>query len=84
MVSLQIPVFSPLHPSEDSESEEKQSSHSSSQHPNWKQGESWKDTLNNLRLVMQPWFLFGLVASWLDLFSNEQFVMGISAFIFLS
>jgi SRSO17 transposase len=76
MVSLQTPVFRSLDRSEDSESEEKQSSHSSSQHPNWKQGNSWKDALNNLRLVMQPWFLFWLVVPWLDLFSNEHLLWG--------
>lgn len=61
MVSLQTPVFSSFEQDEDSDDKEQQSSDHYTQPPNWRKGNSWKDTLQNLRLVMEPWFLFWLV-----------------------
>jgi len=34
-------------------------------HPKWNKGKGWKNTLNNLRLFIQPLCYFNLLRSWL-------------------
>jgi len=38
------------------------------QHPDWNQASSWKQVLNNLRLVIQPSVILNLLQPWLNLF----------------
>ena len=39
-----------------------------SQHPWWDPGQGWKNTLNNLRLVLQPYVCSCLLLPWLLVF----------------
>lgn len=40
-----------------------------SQHPQWEAGITWKSSLNNLRLIMQPYIFYHLLLPWLDVFN---------------
>jgi hypothetical protein len=37
-------------------------------HPWWDTGQEWKNTLNNLRLILQPYVYFCLLVPWMLLF----------------
>jgi hypothetical protein len=39
-------------------------------------GNGWKNTLNNLRLIVQPLLLFWLIYPWLDVFPNADLLLG--------
>jgi SRSO17 transposase len=38
-------------------------------HPWWEEGVTWKSALNNLRLIIQPYIFYCLLAPWLEVFS---------------
>lgn len=38
------------------------------QHPHWESGTTWKSALNNLRLVLQPYWCWGWLERWLEVF----------------
>jgi hypothetical protein len=40
-----------------------------STHDWWDEGQGWKNLLNNLRLILQPFGFFNLVKPWLKVFS---------------
>jgi hypothetical protein len=37
-------------------------------HKWWNAGKGWKHGLNNLRLIIQPYGLYGLLSPWLEIF----------------
>ncbi|HEY9298195.1 MAG TPA: IS701 family transposase [Phormidium sp.] len=41
-------------------------------HPWWDKGKGWKNILNNLRLIIQPFILFNLIRPWLTVFPIPQ------------
>jgi hypothetical protein len=43
-----------------------------SNHKQWNHDSGWKNTLNNLRLIVQPLLLFWLIYPWLDVFPNSN------------
>jgi SRSO17 transposase len=47
-------------------------------HPWWDDGKGWKNILNNLRLVIQPFTLFNLIYPWLTVFPIPQLSLGFS------
>jgi SRSO17 transposase len=47
-------------------------------HPWWDNGKGWKNILNNLRLVIQPFILFNLIYPWLTVFPIPQLSSGFS------
>lgn len=47
-------------------------------HPWWDNGKGWKNILNNLRLVIQPFILFNLIYPWLTVFPIPQLSLGFS------
>ena len=47
-------------------------------HPWWDHGKGWKNILNNLRLVIQPFILFNLIYPWLTIFPIPQLSLGFS------
>ena len=47
-------------------------------HPWWDNGKGWKNILNNLRLVIQPFILFNLIYPWLTVFPIPQLSFGFS------
>jgi len=48
------------------------------QHPDWNQASSWKQVLNNLRLVIQPSVILNLLQPWLNLFPIPRLSAGLS------
>jgi SRSO17 transposase len=38
------------------------------QHPHWEPGTTWKSALNNLRLLLQPYWCWGWLEVWLQIF----------------
>ncbi|BAY95618.1 MULTISPECIES: IS701 family transposase [unclassified Tolypothrix] len=47
-------------------------------HPWWDDGKGWKNILNNLRLIIQPFTLFNLISPWLTVFPIPQLSLGFS------
>lgn len=45
-------------------------------HEWWDTGIGWKNLLNNLRLIIQPFVLFNLLKPWLEVFSIPQLSFG--------
>lgn len=45
-------------------------------HKWWDTGIGWKNLLNNLRLIIQPFVLFNLLKPWLEVFSIPQLSFG--------
>ena len=52
-----------------------------SQHPWWEIGHTWKSSLNNLRLIIQPLIFFNLLQPWLSVFPNQYIQLGLSELI---
>lgn len=52
-------------------------------HAQWDQGRGWKNTLNNLRLVIQPFIFFNLIKHWLKVFPIPHLSLGFSQLISL-
>ena len=53
------------------------------QHPDWNQARGWKQTLNNLRLVIQPYVILNLLQPWLNLFPIPRLSAGLECLIAL-
>jgi len=54
-----------------------------STHDWWDSGQGWKNILNNLRLVIQPWVFFNLIKPWLKVFPISQLSLGFPRLIAL-
>ena len=52
-----------------------------SDHPWWEAGNTWKSSLNNLRLIIQPLIFFCLIQPWFDLFPSQHLQLGFSKLI---
>lgn len=52
-----------------------------SSHQQWNHESGWKNILNNLRLIIQPLFLFWLIFPWLDVFPNANLLLGFNHLI---
>lgn len=52
-----------------------------SQHQWWDEGQSWKNVLNNLRLIIQPYIFFCLINPWLKVFEIPILKQGFLALI---
>jgi SRSO17 transposase len=50
-------------------------------HRQWNHQTGWKNTLNNLRLIVQPLLLFWLIYPWLEVFPNSNFLLGFNQLI---
>jgi hypothetical protein len=73
MVSLNSQAFLALNQSAQIPTEIKEnSSVNFSNHKQWNQESGWKNTLNNLRLILQPLLLFWLIYPWLDIFPDSD------------
>jgi SRSO17 transposase len=53
------------------------------EHPQWDSGQGWKNCLNNLRLIIQPFIYFNLILPWLKVFPIPQLSLGFSRLIAL-
>jgi SRSO17 transposase len=54
-----------------------------SRHPHWDSGKGWKNFLNNLRLISQPFICFNLIQRWLKVFPIPQLSLGFPRLISL-
>lgn len=54
-----------------------------STHDWWDSGQGWKNLLNNLRLIIQPWVFFNLIKPWLKVFPISHLSLGFSRLIAL-
>lgn len=52
-----------------------------SEHPWWNPGQGWKNPLNNLRLVLQPFICFCLILPWLLVFDISPLRSGFAELI---
>ena len=50
-------------------------------HKQWNHQGGWKNTLNNLRLIAQPMFIFWLVYPWLEIFPSTHLFLGFNHLI---
>lgn len=50
-------------------------------HAAWNQLQGWKNLLNNLRLVLQPFVLFNSINPWLEVFPSQALVEGFTELI---
>jgi hypothetical protein len=75
MVSLTNNAFQELNQSHlDSETEKLVKNFSA--HQQWNHDNGWKNSLNNLRLIIQPILLLWLISPWLDIFPNRNLLRG--------
>lgn len=54
-----------------------------SRHQQWSKLGGWKTSLNNLRLIIQPFILLWLIFPWLDIFPNRYLLLGFHRIIAL-
>jgi SRSO17 transposase len=81
LYELKLPFH--LHPNEQSETSSSSVVDKFSTHPWWNQGTGWKNLLNNLRLILQPFVLFNLISPWLKVFPIPALSLGFSRLIAL-
>ncbi len=76
MISLNSQVFLDLNQSRQIETEaQKNSDVDFSNHQQWNHECGWKNTLNNLRLIIQPLLLFWLIYPWLNIFPDSHLLL---------
>jgi len=66
-----------------SQVEKKDNSVDFSVHQQWDCGSGWKNTLNNLRLILQPTLVLWLIFPWLEVFPNSKLLLGFNHLISL-
>jgi SRSO17 transposase len=82
MISLNSPAFLSLNQSHQLAPDILEiSSVDLSVHQHWNHQTGWKNTLNNLRLIVQPLLLFWLIYPWLDVFPNSNLLLGFNQLI---
>lgn len=80
MVSLQSDVFQDLD-KEQSQVKPNPVLEKFCQHPGWDSEQGWKNVLNNLRLIIQPYVFFCLIIPWLKVFPISYLRRGFLALI---
>jgi hypothetical protein len=84
MISLISQPFLSLAQSQETPKVEKRNkSVDFSRHQQWDDGSGWKNTLNNLRLIVQPILVFWVIFPWLDVFPNSKLLLGFNHLISL-
>lgn len=83
MISLISQPFLSLAQSQTSQGEQRNNSVNFSRHQQWDSGSGWKNTLNNLRLIVQPILVLWLIFPWLDVFPNSKLLLGFNHLISL-
>jgi SRSO17 transposase len=83
LVSLNSQSFLSLNPLQTSKIEKKNNTIDFSIHQQWDYGSGWKNTLNNLRLILQPTLVMWLIFPWLEIFPNSKLMLGFNHLISL-
>ena len=82
MISLNSPAFLNLDKSLTIETETDNNRYNNfANHKLWNHEDGWKNTLNNLRLILQPLLLFWLIYPWLDIFPSSNLLLGFNHLI---
>lgn len=81
MISLNSQPFLGLNQQQISKIEKKKNSIDFSIHQQWDCGRGWKNTLNNLRLILQPTLVLWLIFPWLEVFPNSKLLLGFNHLI---
>jgi hypothetical protein len=76
MISLNSPAFLSLNQSCPTEPEIQPTPVDFSRHQQWNPQRGWKNVLNNLRLIIQPTLALSLIFPWLDIFPNQNLLLG--------
>ena len=79
MVSSSSEVFVKLNQSQAllaSKNSRENDIHNFNLHQQWSEKGGWKNTLNNLRLIIQPIIVFWMIIPWLDVFPNRSLILG--------
>ena len=74
-IFLNSPAFLSLNQVQTSQEEPKNNPVDLSIHQQWDCGSGWKNTLNNLRLILQPTLVMWLIFPWLEVFPNSQLLL---------
>ncbi len=83
LVSLNSQPFLSLNKPQASKFEKKNNTVDFSTHQQWDYGSGWKNTLNNLRLILQPTLVMWLIFPWLEVFPNSKLLLGFNHLISL-
>jgi SRSO17 transposase len=83
LIFLNSPALSSLNQVQTSKVESKNNPVDLSIHQQWDCGSGWKNTLNNLRLIVQPTLVMWLIFPWLEVFPNSQLLLGFHQLISL-
>jgi len=75
-ISLNSPAFLSLNLGARTQSNPNNNSANFSAHQEWNNQSGWKNTLNNIRLVIQPLLLFWLIYPWMQIFPNSNLLLG--------
>ena len=82
MITLHSPAFLSLNQSPSISHETSEISRVDfSGHQYWNHENAWKNTLNNLRLIVQPLLLLWLIYPWQDVFPNSNLLLGFNQLI---
>ncbi len=82
MISLSSPAFLELNQSQQLETQVKENAAIDfAKHQQWDHNRGWKNTLNNLRLILQPLLIFWLIYPWLNIFPNSHLLLGFNQLI---
>jgi len=81
MISLNSQAFLSLNHKNITENRAVNNSADFSIHQQWNHEGGWKNTLNNLRLIIQPTLLLWLIYPWLDIFPNSNLLLGFNHLI---
>ncbi len=82
MITLNSQAFLGLNQSRQIETEAQENiAVDCSTHKQWNHECGWKNTLNNLRLIIQPLLLFWLIYPWLHIFPNSHLLLGFNHLI---
>ena len=82
MISLNSQAFLALNKSSQMTTKiEENSSVDFYNHKLWNHECGWKNTLNNLRLILQPLLLFWVIHPWLNIFPNSDLFLGFNHLI---
>lgn len=81
MISLNSPAFLALNKSHFPTNVKESNSVNFYNHQEWNFQSGWKNTLNNLRLIVQPLLLFWGILPWLNIFPNSHLLLGFNQLI---
>ena len=81
MISLNSQAFLSLSHKNTTENKVVNNSADFSIHQQWNHEGGWKNTLNNIRLIIQPTLLLWIIYPWLDIFPSANLLLGFNHLI---